>query len=154
MKAHRGDRVTPEDWARTEQMLAAHNQMMADHERWLADHERSVQSRNRFREAHEQWLREHEQNLRDLEWSRKEHERWMQAHQRKMERLDARIKHAIRLAVREACAEREKRRELDEKLMQLAASHILTEEGLRNLQVKMDAFFDRMGRGGNGYPPA
>jgi hypothetical protein len=49
---------------------------------------------------------------------------------------DARLRRAISLGVREARAERAKRREMDErfdeKITQLAAAHLLTEEALKN----------------------
>ena len=53
------------------------------------------------------------------------------------------LRRAIRLAVREARNEREKRRELDEKMTQLAAAHLLTEEALR-------AYLRSLKPGGNG----
>ena len=64
------------------------------------------------------------------------------------------MRRALRLGVQEARNERRKRREaderLDEKITQLAASHLLTEEVVRNLGKKIDAFIESMRRSGNG----
>src|SRR5262249_30043441 len=71
-----------------------------------------------------------------------------------LKRLDRRLTRAVRLAVREARAERARRRELDDRLTasraafqeeftKLAAAQRATEESLR-------AFIDSMRRGGNG----
>jgi len=60
------------------------------------------------------------------------------------ERTDARLDRAIRLSVREARSERNKRRELDEKMTQLAAAQVVTEEKLQGL-------IEALKRGGNGH---
>jgi len=69
-------------------------------------------------------------------------------------RTDARLDRAIRLAVQEARNERRRRRELDEKLTQLAAAQIVTEEKVQKLSDKIDAIVDLRHNGGNGQPPA
>jgi hypothetical protein len=77
-------------------------------------------------------------------------------------RTDARLDQAVRLSVREARAERARRRkanaEFDEKITQLAAAQLLTEEELRSLkasvgslQASVQAFIDYLRRGGNGH---
>ena len=62
---------------------------------------------------------------------------------------------AVRLAVQEARAERERRREADEqfdlKMDQLAAAHLITEEKFQKLVEKMDRYVEDMRHpGGNG----
>jgi hypothetical protein len=77
-------------------------------------------------------------------------------------RTDARLDRAVRLSVREAWAERARRRkanaEFDEKITQLAAAQLLTEDELRSLkasvgslQASVQAFIDSLRRGGNGH---
>jgi len=46
-------------------------------------------------------------------------------------RTEQTLRQAIRAGIREARAERQKRRELDDKLTQLAAAQLLTEEALQ-----------------------
>ena len=64
------------------------------------------------------------------------------------ERTDARLNRAITLAVREARAERARRSkantEFDDKMTQLAAAQLVTEEKLQGL-------IDSLRRGGNGH---
>jgi hypothetical protein len=81
-------------------------------------------------ERHEQWL--------------EQHERAMAEHERTMRRIDERLDRAVRLSVREARSERIKRRELDEKITQLAAAQLVTEEKLQGL-------IEALKRGGNGH---
>ena len=69
---------------------------------------------------------------------------------KRADRTDARLDRAIRLVVREARNERVKRRELDEKLTQLAAAQVVTEEKMQTLQASVQAFIDSMRSGGNG----
>ncbi len=76
-------------------------------------------------------------------------------------RTDARLDRAIRLAVQEARNERKKRQEMEarwaEKMTQLAAAQLITEEktqqldeSVRKLMEKFDRFFDSREGGGNG----
>ena len=64
------------------------------------------------------------------------------------------LRRPIRLGVREGRAERVRRQkanaEFDEKIIQLAAAQLETEEGLRNLSKRIDAFIESMQRGANG----
>jgi hypothetical protein len=168
--------MTPEDQRRIEQSLSEHSQGFVEHQQWLQQHELWLQESERKREqlrqeieqirknseqvraetrAETDQIRKNAEQVRaDSERSRREHQLWLEEHERKMAKIDARIKHGIRLAVREARAERAKRRELDEKLTQLAASHVLTEEALRDLKVTVNTFIQSMGSGGNGHPQA
>jgi len=65
------------------------------------------------------------------------------------------LRHAVRLAIQEARNERSKRREMDakwdEKITQLAAAQLVTEEKLQGLSLTVDAFIKSMHRGGNGH---
>ncbi len=61
------------------------------------------------------------------------------------------LRRAFALGVREARNQRRRSAALDEKITQLAAAQLVTEERLTGLYAKMDAFIDSMrGRGGNG----
>jgi hypothetical protein len=62
----------------------------------------------------------------------------------KLAKTDALLSRAIQAGIREARAERRKRRELDEKMTQLAAAHLLTEEALRGFSQSLE-------RGTNGH---
>lgn len=55
------------------------------------------------------------------------------------------LRRAFALGVREERSERRRRQELDEKITQLAAAQLITEEKLQRL-------IDSMGRGRNGNP--
>jgi hypothetical protein len=61
------------------------------------------------------------------------------------------LRRGLRLSVQEARNERRKRRELearfDEKITQLAAAHLVTEEVVQNLGRKIDRFLDGINRG-------
>ena len=88
-------------------------------------------------ERHEQWLEQHDRAMA-------EHERTMQQINSTLQRIDDRLDRAVRLSVREARSERIKRRELDEKITQLAAAQLVTEEKLQGL-------IEALKRGGNGH---
>ena len=64
-----------------------------------------------------------------------------------VDRVSERLSRAVRLGVREARNERSKRQELDDKLTQLAAAQVVTEEKLQGL-------IEALKRGGNGNLPA
>jgi hypothetical protein len=70
-------------------------------------------------------------------------------------RTDARLDRAVRLSVREARAERARRTkansEFDEKITQLAAAQLVTEDEMRSLKASVQAFIDSLRRGGNGH---
>jgi len=76
----------------------------------------------------------------------------VEIHDREIGEIRTQLRRAIRLGVKEARNERVRRQALDEKITQLAASQLLTEEKLQGLYGKMDAFIDSMRRGGNGKP--
>lgn len=95
-------------------------------------------------ERHEQWLEQHDRSM-DRAQKRAD------LAEKRADRTDARLDRAVRLAVREARNERSKRRELDEKLTQLAAAQVVTEEKMQSLQASMQAFIDSLRRGGNGH---
>jgi hypothetical protein len=71
-------------------------------------------------------------------------------HDREMDRIDSMLRRAVRLGIQEARAERKKRQEMDrrwdEKMTQLAAAQLITEEKLQN-------FIASQGRSTNGGPP-
>ena len=71
-----------------------------------------------------------------------------------LDRMSGRLDRAIRLGVQEARAERRKRRELDEKLTQLAAAQLVTEEKVQNLSDTVQAYLKGRRNGGNGQPSA
>ena len=60
--------------------------------------------------------------------------------------MRADLRRAFCMGVREARNERRRRQELDEKITQLAAAQVVTEEKLQRL-------IDSIARGGNGNPP-
>jgi hypothetical protein len=82
-------------------------------------------------------------------------------HDRAIERIDKRLDRAVRLGVRELRNERQRRQEMDgrwdEKMTQLAAAQLVTEEKLQILDVKLEdlggklaGLIDALRRGGNG----
>src|SRR5262249_27126006 len=54
-------------------------------------------------------------------------------HDVEMAAIRAELRHAVRLSIQEARAERRKRRELDDKITQLTAAQLVTEEKLQRL---------------------
>jgi hypothetical protein len=86
-----------------------------------------------------------------------DHQQWLEQHDRMIADMDRMLRRAIRDSVREARNERVKRRELDNKITQLAAAQLVTEEKaletkelMESLFRKMDIFLERFNRGGNG----
>jgi hypothetical protein len=72
-------------------------------------------------------------------------------HDEEMKAIRNTLRRAVRMAVEEQRRERVRRRELDEKITQLAAAQLLAEEQTARLR---DAFENWLRRqGGNGYPP-
>jgi hypothetical protein len=92
---------------------------------------------------HEKWLEQHDRMMADHALAMQEHERTLAYHDRIMKQIDARLDRALRDSVREARNERRKRRELDDKITQLAAAQLVTEEKLQRL-------IEERRRGGNG----
>jgi hypothetical protein len=99
----------------------------------------------------EKWLEQHDRMIAD-------HDRWLAGLQERNERHDRdmlaireMLRQAVRLSVREARNERAKRRELDEKITQIAAAQLINEEGLKDLKASMQAFLDWMRGGSNGH---
>ena len=74
------------------------------------------------------------------------HDREMADLRRADAALRANLRRAVALGVREARNARRRRSELDEKITQLSAAQLLTEETLRR-------FINSIGHGGNGNPP-
>jgi hypothetical protein len=95
-------------------------------------------------ERHEQWLEQHDRMMAEHDRMMAEHAEHMAEHDRKLQRIDDRLDRAVRLSVREARSERIRRRELDEKITQLAAAQLVTEE-------KLQGFIESLKRGGNGH---
>jgi hypothetical protein len=73
-----------------------------------------------------------------------------QRHDREIAAIRAELRHAARLAIQEAQAERRKRRELDEKITQLAAAQLVTEEKQQRTEEMLQRFLE--GRSTNGKP--
>jgi chromosome segregation ATPase len=104
-----------------------------DHQQWLEQHDRMMAD-------HEQFLKEHDQFIR-------EHDQFIKEHEQAINRIDARLNRALRDSVREARNERARRKralaEIDDKITQLAAAQLVTEEKLQRL-------IDERRLGGNG----
>jgi hypothetical protein len=116
-----------------EHTITAHDRAIADHEQWLAAHEKAMA-------AHEEWRAAHEKDIAA-------HEQWLAAHEKAIAKTDALLRRAIRLNVQEVRAERKRRAAaiaiIDEKLTQLAAAQLVTEE-------KLQRYLQNRG-GGNGH---
>jgi hypothetical protein len=80
-----------------------------------------------------------------------QHDRWLAQHERVMARIDARLNHAIRLSVQDARAQRKRNQEFDEKMTQLSAAQLVTEEKMQVTEEKLQRFIDSMQRGTNGH---
>ena len=72
-----------------------------------------------------------------------EHKRMTDENARDLRAANQTLRRAIAGATRGACAERRKRRELDDKITQLSSAQLVTEE-------KLERFIDSLRRGGNG----
>ncbi len=109
---------------------------------------------------HEQWLEQHDRMIADfdqkMEESRAKHDREMEEIRKAQDRLvhdvGQILRRAIRAGIREARNERARRRraiaEIDDKITQLAAAQLITEEKLQRLIERDER------RYGNGNPPA
>jgi hypothetical protein len=73
------------------------------------------------------------------------HDREMEEIRREGRAMRADLRRAFSMGVREARNARRRGQELDQKITQLAAAQLITEE-------KLQRFIDSMGRGGNGNP--
>jgi hypothetical protein len=73
------------------------------------------------------------------------HDREMEDIRREGRAMRADMRRAFAMGVREARNARRRRQELDEKITQLAAAQLVTEE-------KLQQFIHSIGRGGNGSP--
>jgi hypothetical protein len=104
-----------------------------DHEQWLEQHDRMMADHEQFLKQHEQFIKEHDQFIRE--------------HEQAINRIDTRLDRAIRDSVREARNERMRRKralaEIDDKITQLAAAQLVTEEKLQRL-------IEERRQGGNG----
>ena len=123
-----------------EHTITAHDRAIADHEHWLAAHEKAMA-------AHEQWRAAHEKDIAGHEKDIAAHEQWLAAHEKAIAKTDALLRCAIRLNVQEVRAERKRRAAaiaiIDEKITQLAAAQLVTEE-------KLQRYLQNRG-GGNGH---
>ena len=79
-----------------------------------------------------------------------EHQQWLEQHDRMITDMDRMLRRAVRDSVREARNEHRKRRELDDKITQLASAQLVTEERMETLFRKMDHFLENF-RAGNGH---
>ena len=76
----------------------------------------------------------------------KRHDREMEEIRTEARAMRTDMRRAFSMGVSEARRQRKRSAELDEKITQLAAAQLVTEERLR-------AFIDSLRRGGNGNPP-
>src|SRR5438477_2801317 len=91
---------------------------------------------------------------RQMQEGRERHDREMVEIQRASVKLRNQLNRAVRLSVEEARRERARRRELDDKITQLAAAQLLTEEKVQALNHRMAELAATLAaflkRGGNG----
>jgi hypothetical protein len=80
------------------------------------------------------------------------HDREMEDIRREGRAFRSDLRRAFAMGVREARNERKRRQELDEKITQLAAAQLITEEKLQNLSGTVNAFINSVRNGGNGQP--
>ncbi|MGA2742259.1 MAG: hypothetical protein ABSG65_33070 [Bryobacteraceae bacterium] len=115
--------------------LLAH--MHADAEK--RQEERHIEAEKRQMEAEKRQAEAEQRHNREMEVIRREGRAF---------RGD--LRRAFAMGVREARNERKRRQELDEKITQLAAAQLVTEEKLQHLSGTVDAFIDSMRGGVNG----
>jgi hypothetical protein len=68
-------------------------------------------------------------------------------HDREMAEIRAALRQAVVLAIRGARQERAKRRELDEKITQIAAAQLASEEKMNQLAAALQRFLERSSNG-------
>ena len=71
-------------------------------------------------------------------------------HDREMAAIRAELNRAVRLSVEETRRERLRRKDLDDKITQLAAAQLLTEEQIKQTQVTLDRFIESLRKPGSG----
>jgi hypothetical protein len=72
-------------------------------------------------------------------------------HELIMAKIDARLDRAIRLSVQDARAQRKRNQEFDEKMTQLSAAQLVTEEKMQVTEEKLQRYLDSLKPGGNGH---
>ena len=115
--------------AAKERQIAAEERLSAVEERQIAAEERRIAAEERLIAAEER---------HDLE---------MLEIRREARAMRSDLRRAFALGVQEARNERRRSAALDEKITQLAAAQLITEE-------KLQAFIDSLRRGANGNPPS
>src|SRR5207245_8165534 len=113
----------PKSWVETRRQNVDNGIAMLDHEQWLQRHERMIAE-------HDERMAEYE---RRMEESAERHDREMLEFRQGMAEIRRELGRAVRLSVEESRRERGRRRELDEKITQLAAAQLLTEEKFSQL---------------------
>jgi hypothetical protein len=94
---------------------------------------------------------EHDRRMAEHDRAMAEHDRAIAEHHRVMAIIDARLNRAIRLGVQDARAQRKRNQEFDEKMTQLSAAQLVTEEKMQVTEEKLQRFIDSMQRGTNGH---
>ena len=144
-----------------EEILQQHDRMIAEHDRWLDDmqaaqdrlqraQDRLQTAQDRLQAAQQEAQQAAEERARAAQASAEARDKaWDEKHKRNIEQLNQILRRAVRLSVRDALNERERRRkaiaEIDEKITQLAAAQLITEEKLNRLIER-----DERRYGGNG----
>jgi hypothetical protein len=124
------------------------------HSEWQEEHQKRQAEHEKRQAEYEKRQAEYEkrQEKRQAEYEKfqaESNERHAKS-EREIARIEALLRRAVKLGVREARAERKRRQELDEKITQIAAAHLLLEESQKGMQEALRRFLER---GGNGHPP-
>lgn len=110
-----------------------------------------LEQQARFEVLHQKTEEMHQKSAAMYQQSAAMHQRTEALHAK----TEATLRRAIRLGVREARHERQRRRELgetfDQKMTQLAAAQLITEEKFEVLGQKLDTLTDALRRGTNGH---
>jgi uncharacterized protein (DUF3084 family) len=114
---------------RHDDAITRHNDAMAHHDDAIAHHDDAIAHHDEAIAHHDDAIARHNDAIA--------------RHNDAMARIDRRLDRAIRLAVQDARRQRNRNLEFDEKMTQLAAAQVVTEEKLQGL-------IDALRGGGNG----
>ena len=136
--------------AEAAERAALHDRQMAEHAQAIAEHDRLMAEHAQAMAEHAQAIAGHDRAIAQLEGYAADFALARAKHEGDIDKVRNDLRRAVRMSVQEARNERRRRQEFDEKMTQLAAAQLLSEEKLRIVGEKIDRFVDGLQSGGNG----
>ena len=99
---------------------------------------------------HEGWLEQHDRMMADFGVGMARLRESQEKTEASQQKTELALRRAIRLGVQDGLRQRKRNAEFEEKMTQLAAAQVITEEKLGRLEDQISAFVDGLQKGGNG----